>query len=57
MRLNAYLVPAAMHDELANSDLARLLEGIADNAVALLGLVAIRDEVIGLLPIAASSRL
>ena len=45
--------PAAMHDELADSDLAGLLQRIADNGIALVGLVAIGHEIVGLLPISA----
>jgi hypothetical protein len=34
-----------MHDELANGDLAGLLQRIADNGIAFVGLVAIRQAV------------
>jgi hypothetical protein len=42
-----------MHDELSDSDLAGLLQGITDNGIALVGLVTIGHEVVGLLPISA----
>ena len=41
-----------MHDELADSDLACLLQRIADHGIALVGVIAVGHEVIGLLPIA-----
>jgi hypothetical protein len=42
-----------MHNELANGDLTRLLQSIADHGIALISIITIRDEIIGLLPIAA----
>jgi hypothetical protein len=49
--LEAEQVLSAVHDELV--DLAGLLKRIADNRIALVGLITIRHEVIGLLKIAA----
>ena len=45
-------MPAAMHDQLADSDLACLLQSIADHGVALISPITIRHEVVGLFPIA-----
>ena len=43
----------ALHDELADGNLARLFQCIADHDIAFISLITIGDEVTGLLPIAA----
>ena len=45
-------VPTAAHDELTDGHLARLLQGLANDGVALVGIVAVWHQVIGLLEIA-----
>jgi hypothetical protein len=50
-RLESNEMPAAVHDELADCDLAGLLQCIADDRVSFIGLITIRHEVVGLFPI------
>ena len=53
VRLDADQVFAPVHDELADGDLAGLLYCLANDGIALVRLITVGREVIGLLPIAA----
>ena len=53
MRLYANEMASTTHDHLANGYLLGLLQGFADDGVTLIGIVTVRREIVGLLPIAA----
>ena len=53
MRGDADQMFSAMHDELSDGDLLRFGKSISKDSVALVGLVTIRQKVVGLFEIAA----